>query len=257
VARSLGVPIAVVVNTHWHLDHVSGNPMLRRTFPSLTVLGSVAIDEALKGFLARYRSQLLQLSGESVDPVDRAVYLEEVARIDAGRALAPDVAVEESRTRSLAGRPMLVAVTRPAVTAADVWVFDPSSGVLAAGDLVTLPVPLLDTACVAGWQSAMASLVDVPFLLLVPGHGRPMTRDGFETYRRGLDHLVECAASDRPEQSCIEGWLDDLGSLVPEGERGFARALLGHYVPNVLRAPPDRSAGPCGKAPADRSGVAP
>ena len=26
--RALGFPLAAIVNTHWHLDHVSGNPTL-------------------------------------------------------------------------------------------------------------------------------------------------------------------------------------------------------------------------------------
>ena len=50
LARRLGTPVAVVVNTHWHLDHVSGNPIIRRAFPAVEVVGSRAIDEALAGF---------------------------------------------------------------------------------------------------------------------------------------------------------------------------------------------------------------
>jgi glyoxylase-like metal-dependent hydrolase (beta-lactamase superfamily II) len=248
-AREMGVPVAVVLNTHWHLDHVSGNPILRRAFPSLTVIGSRAIDDALPGFLAIYRAQLVEEIGKTTEPAARRTYQEEVARIDSGRALAPDVAVEATGDRVLAGRSMEVGLTRPAVTAADVWVFDRPSGVLAAGDLVTLPVPLLDTACPAGWQAALARLSEVPFALLVPGHGRPMSREEFRAYRTGFDHLVGCAATDRPVESCIDGWLGDLGRLVPEAERAFARDLLGYYVPDLLRATPDRVARVCGEGP--------
>src|SRR4051812_22507075 len=32
-ARERGRPIAAIVNTHWHLDHSSGNAMVRAAFP--------------------------------------------------------------------------------------------------------------------------------------------------------------------------------------------------------------------------------
>jgi len=253
VARTSGLPVAVVVNTHWHLDHVGGNPAVRAAFPSVSVMGSRAIEDALTGFLADYRKQLVELVGTTGDPAARGQYRDEVARIDAGRALAPDVAVEQAAARALAGRPMDLGLERFAVTAADVWLFDRPSGVLAAGDLVTLPVPLLDTACPSGWQAALARLSEVPFTLLVPGHGRPMDHASLARYRAGLDHLLACAASDVPEQACADGWLRDLGTLVPEREHAFARALLAYYVPNLLRAPPDATARACGHEPKART----
>ena len=249
LARRLGAPVAVVVNTHWHLDHVSGNPIIRRAFPAVEVVGSRAIDEALAGFLATYRSQLVDVIGKTRDPAARDRYMDEVARIDAGRALAPDRVIEAGGQGVLAGRSVEVGLERHAVTAADVWVFDRPSGILAAGDLVTLPAPLLDTACPRGWNGALAQLSGIPFLLLVPGHGRPMSREEFERYRAGFDHLVACAETDQPGRACIDGWLRDLGPLVPESDQTFARDLLAYYVQDVLRAPPERVARLCGKEP--------
>jgi len=249
LARRLGDPVAVVVNTHWHLDHVSGNPVIRRAFPSVEVVGSRAIDDALVGFLATYRSQLVDVIGKTGDPAERGRYQDEVARIDAGRALAPDRAIDAGGQVALAGRSMEVGLERHAVTAADLWVFDRPSGILAAGDLVTLPAPLLDTACPRGWKGALAHLSGVHFLLLVPGHGRPMSRREFESYRAGFDHLVACAETDQPGRACIDGWLRDLGPLVPDSDQTFARDLLAHYVQEVLRAPPERVARLCGEEP--------
>jgi hypothetical protein len=50
-------PIKIIVNTHWHLDHVSGNPAIRAAFPGLRVYGSGAINNALTGFLASSASE--------------------------------------------------------------------------------------------------------------------------------------------------------------------------------------------------------
>ena len=55
LARAAGAPIAAVVNTHWHLDHVGGNPRLRAAYPALRVHASRAIEGARTGFLAAYR----------------------------------------------------------------------------------------------------------------------------------------------------------------------------------------------------------
>nr|WP_299856356.1 MBL fold metallo-hydrolase [Sphingomonas bacterium] len=52
-ARAERQPVIAIVNSHWHLDHVSGNPALRAAFPGLKVYASDAIDAALTGFLAK------------------------------------------------------------------------------------------------------------------------------------------------------------------------------------------------------------
>jgi glyoxylase-like metal-dependent hydrolase (beta-lactamase superfamily II) len=51
-ARSQDKKIVAIVNSHWHLDHVSGDPALRAAYPGLKIYASDAIDNALTGFLA-------------------------------------------------------------------------------------------------------------------------------------------------------------------------------------------------------------
>ena len=246
-------PVAVVVNTHWHLDHVAGNPAVRRAHPGLEVVGSDAIEGALKGFLADYRRQLESMLEKAGDPAGRRRWSDEIARIDAGRALEPDRKIRGTAILTLAGRSVEIGFAPAAVTGGDVWLFDAESGVLAAGDLVTLPAPLLDTACPSGWKAALARLAERPFRILVPGHGRPMERAAFERWRAGFERLLSCAATDARASACIDGWVADLGPVLPEGERPFARELLGYYVPEVLRAAPAKVARRCeGPAPPSR-----
>lgn len=245
-ARAAGAPIAAVVNTHWHLDHLGGNPAIRRAFPKVRVLASGALAGARAGFLAEYRAQLVDVLGKATDPEARARYRAELAIIDAGKALGPDQVVRSTGPVTLAGRPLVLGLAARAVTEGDVWVLDQETGVLAAGDLVTLPVPLLDTACPPGWRAALAALSRERFTVLVPGHGRPLDRDEVATWREGFDRLLDCGASERPVAACVEGWLADLGDLVPPAERAFASAMLGHYVQAALRGDAERTARLCG-----------
>src|SRR4249919_3976085 len=46
-------PIAAIVNSHWHLDHTTGNYDIRQVYPSAEVYASTAIEGALVGFLDR------------------------------------------------------------------------------------------------------------------------------------------------------------------------------------------------------------
>ena len=145
----------------------------------------------------------------------------------------------------LAGRRVTLGLEKNAATAGDVWVLDRDSGVLAAGDLVTLPVPFLDTACPTGWKKALDRLAAEPFRLLVPGHGEPMTRAAFDIYRKAFGDLLECVASERPDAGCTASWLGDVVDLDRVTDRAFARSLMGYYVEEVLRGDPARLAANC------------
>ena len=233
-----GRPLAAVVNTHWHLDHVAGNPRLRAAHPELVVHGSDAIDAALAGFLARYRSQLQALLADPArgSPEERSAWAAEVQRIDDGAALRPDRVVRgASRLEVGPDHALTLGVAHHAATARDVWVFDPRSSVLAAGDLVTLPAPFLDTACAPRWLDALEQLEAVPFTRLVPGHGAPMDRAGLARYRRGFAGLLACAGSDAVASACADGWIQAMGDLLPAPEQPQARRLLDYYLAERLR----------------------
>jgi len=236
-ASATNLPIAAVINTHWHLDHVSGNPRLRAAYPALKVYASDAIDAAMSGFLADYRKQLVSASSQTKDDKQLAAWRAEIATIDAGRALYPDIVVARGGTYRIAGTDFVLHLAAPAATAGDVWLYAPKSRVLVAGDLVTLPVPFLDTACPAAWKSALVDLQRVDFETLVPGHGAPMRRAQFETWRHAFDDLVDCGASTRDSKTCVDGWLADAQPLLAGTDPAFVRSLAAYYVDNSLRAP--------------------
>ena len=239
LARASGQPVAAIVNSHWHLDHTSGNRLLRDAWPDAPVYASDAIVAALPGFLAesRSRSEALIASGELEEPM-RSDVLGDIATITDAGALLPTITVARSEEGTIAGRKVHVGLAEDAVTAGDLWLYDPATRVLLAGDLVTLPVPFLDTADARGWQAALEVLEDTDFTLLVPGHGAPMDRAAFDAWHAAFDRLVACAGSELEAATCAEGWITGLGPLLPAAEHPRAREMLAYYVDEVLRDAP-------------------
>lgn len=224
-------PIVAIVNSHWHLDHVSGNPDLRRAYPDLKVYASSAIDAALNGFLPRSAAQGHQyLDDSSLPPETLEDLRADLATIDNGQALRPDVVISRSAPLNLGGLTLRVNLAPNAATDGDVWVFDAKSRVLAAGDLVTLPAPFLDTACPKGWRAALETISASPFRTLVPGHGPPMDRAKFALYRTAFGTFIDCAGSDQEAKACAAGWAEAVAPLLAEGEAPRARGMAAYYV---------------------------
>ena len=57
-ANAAKKPVVAIVNSHWHLDHVGGNVLLREKYPGVRVYASGAIEDAMHGFLANYHAQV-------------------------------------------------------------------------------------------------------------------------------------------------------------------------------------------------------
>lgn len=243
-ARQRRRDVVAIVNTHWHLDHVSGNPALRQQYPKLQVYASNAIDDALAGFLARSaRDAAEYLKDESISATTREDIAADAATVANGQALRPDVVIDQPGPREIGGRTFEFHLARDAVTAADVWLYEPKLKLAVLGDLVTLPAPFLDTACPQGWLDALQEVERVPFVTAIPGHGMPMTRDQVTLYRKALAGFIECAASDDAKAECSMRWLNAVAPLLSgeAGEAARAQSLTNYYV-DMLRANGGRSA---------------
>jgi glyoxylase-like metal-dependent hydrolase (beta-lactamase superfamily II) len=231
-------PIVAVINSHWHLDHVSGNLGLRKAYPGVKVYASGAINEALPGFLARSaESSRKLLATEKLDPVEREEIVTDLATIDAGERLKPDVVLSKDETLMIGGRKLQIHVALNAATAADVWVFDPTSGVIFVGDLVTFPAAFLDTACSDGWKNALREMERVPFRIVAPGHGPLLSRLQLHTYSQAFEGLIACAVSSQTAAVCANTWVDMVSGIgdMTEQQKKMGQQMTLYYVTEVLR----------------------
>ena len=153
------------------------------------------------------------------------------------QALRPDMPVVASGKSKIAGLNLEIHLAPNAATDGDVWVYSPTTRVVAAGDLVTLPVPFLDTACVRGWAAALDAVAATPFVTLIPGHGPLMTRDQFNTYRSAFSGFAACAKSTRSRDECATDWLKATVALrAPEAESDPRAAGMAAGYIDLLRA---------------------
>lgn len=242
-ARARGQPIVAIVNSHWHLDHVSGNPDIRAAYPGLKVYASDAIYGALKGFLPKSAADSKPYLHDKTLPVETLEDLrDDMATIDNGKALLPDVVVDRSDTRKIGGKSLTVNLARNAATDGDVWLYDSATKVAAAGDLITFPAPFLDTACPAGWSKALATIDQTAFTTVVPGHGSPMNHAQFGTYRRAFDDFIACSASMRDAKECGLDWANAVQTLPGAASAKGMQGMAAYYVSDVLRAHGGKSA---------------
>jgi glyoxylase-like metal-dependent hydrolase (beta-lactamase superfamily II) len=238
-ARERGRPIAAVINTHWHLDHSTGNREIRGAYPQAPLYATGAVEGALTGFFPQSRRSAEQhLASGNATPEQRAEIERGFAVMDEPDSLRATRPVTRSETMTIAGRRLRVNLAPFAATEADIWLHDPAAELVIAGDLVVGIVPFFDTGCPEGWRRALDQLAATPFRTLVPGHGDVMDRARFLAWRGAFNSLLDCAASSSTAEQCADGWVRDAAAFIPAGDGRRARAMALYYLNTRLKAAP-------------------
>ena len=233
-------PIAAIVNTHWHLDHSSGNGRLKAAYPGARVYTTPAVNRVLAadGFLTRnLEAARPMLEDSKLGDIRREEIQIFIATMEEQDTLRPDFVIERSGELKLAGKAFDVRVTDRAVTDADLWLIDHASGVAVIGDLVTFPVPFFETACPVQWRSALDRVRAAPFERAIPGHGEPMSPEQVGVYRDVFSAFIDCVNTDAEANACATVWADGIASFTGgDGRKRESVLRNAEYYVGMLRA---------------------
>lgn len=196
-------PVRYVVNTHYHVDHVMGDPVFK---------DAGAIIVAHRNVRAWIRTENFRLMGASADTALQA----RIAQLP-----PPDLVTESPLTIWLGGRRIDI---RPVEghTGGDLVVSVPDARVLFCGDMLWRMPPNIVDATVPKWIAAEKSFEQLPdagSITFVPGHGDVAT-------------LKDVAL--------LRGYLTDLMSFTEAGRRlGLkGEALAADVIPKLQAAYP-------------------
>ena len=148
------LPIAYVIATHVHPDHLFGHAAFLDDHP--TFVGHRKLPAALEQRGAFYLDNLMENLGDLADGTE---------------VVMPDLLVEDVMEIDLGGRKLTLQAHPTAHTDNDLSVLDQASGILFAGDLLFMErCPVIDGSLL-GWVEVTASLAELGAKTVVPGHG--------------------------------------------------------------------------------------
>ena len=158
ILEKTDLPIAYVINTHAHPDHVFGNAAFRQDAPRF--VGHRNLPRALAASGRHY----LEANREIMGPDALA----------GTEIIAPDTVVDARMSLDLGDRTLELTAHATGHTDHDLSVFDSASGTLWTGDLVFEGhLPVVDGS-LKGWLKVMEELSALPARRAVPGHGPAM-----------------------------------------------------------------------------------
>jgi len=240
-AKSSGKPVAAIVNSHWHLDHTTGNMDLLKAYPGVPIVASRAIEGQLfRDFITPGRERTKKALADGTAPAaQRPGMIRAQAFLDQPAYGRPTVPITASGPQRIAGRTIDVRLAPFAVSEGDLWLVVPEEKMVIAGDLVVDIVPFMDTACVDGWEQALEAISAVDFQTLIPGHGAPMSKPDFIQWKTAFGALVGCGRSTAAISECVDGWMTNAAPFIAEDKKAYVREAAAYYVETRLRSKPE------------------
>lgn len=198
-------PVRYVVNTHWHDDHITGNRAYRDAFPKVEFIahestladlpnvgavnrkGSVENGPGLVGLLKRCLKDGKDIAGDPITDEERRGYASDIELVESFLADAPDFetilptkTVRDRLEINDGKRKYEILFLGRAHTGADIVVNLPREKIVACGDLIVSPVPLIgSTSYPLDYAATLERLLALGAKTIVPGHGPIMRDDRF------------------------------------------------------------------------------
>jgi cyclase len=244
-ARALtGRNAAVVVNSHWHSDHITGN----QVFQEADILSTAATVELIAANNPADRDTLAREIEERLDAARQAV---EAARDDESRARAqralriagnlqaglprfhltlPNKVIADRMVVPGEGRAVEILSYGGGHTQSDVFAHLPAEGIIVAGDLLFSGVhPVVQDGDPASWAAILERMGGLgASSSWVPGHGRLADASdaaALAGYLRALAAMVAQAATQGLDADAIAALPVPPGSEAWEGRFRFAPSV--------------------------------
>jgi glyoxylase-like metal-dependent hydrolase (beta-lactamase superfamily II) len=196
--------ITHVVISHWHGDHMRGLQAIRAAYP----LAQIFAHPYARDFIVATQDKWLTRRVKMVPSIRRAVeqalskqqdlsgrplIKEEKTWLENGLAVTaqldsenqsttyviPDATLEGQMTLYLGNEEIRFMHLGRAHTAGDLVMWLPREGILATGDIVTGPIPLMPSAYTREYVDVLKRIKSLGFKTLVPGHGAVESDAGY------------------------------------------------------------------------------
>jgi glyoxylase-like metal-dependent hydrolase (beta-lactamase superfamily II) len=189
-------PITHVIISHWHGDHMRGLQAIQAAFPRVAIYAhpfsrdfiATTQDRWLKrrvNMVPNIRKALDAALHADKDLQGRPLIAQEKAWLLAGQSIAdqldrennrttyvvPNAAFTERMTLYLGGRELQFLHLGSSHTAGDLVLWLPKEQIVATGDIVTAPIPLMPSPYTDDYVGVLRKIEALGFRTLVPGHG--------------------------------------------------------------------------------------
>jgi cyclase len=211
-------PVSAVINTHWHDDHILGNAVYRQEFPNVEFIAHREALTYLPGQGVTNRANMLKngtpyvqqmreslakgvtVAGKPMSDEERASYAADIAQWEPYEKATPTLdivlptrPVDDALVLTRGSRTIEIRHLGRGHTAGDLVVYLPKERIVATGDLVIAPVPLIggDQSYVGDWATTLEKTLALGATTIVPGHGPVMRDDRFARQMVGLLRALE------------------------------------------------------------------
>jgi cyclase len=189
-------PITHVILSHWHGDHMRGLQAIQAAFPQVQILAhphardfvAASQEKWLKrrvSMVPNIRKAVDNALAKSEDLSGRPLVTAEKAWLQKGLTITdqldrennrtafvvPNATFEDHLTLYMGGKEVQFLHLGNAHTAGDIVMWLPQDRIVATGDIVTAPVPLMPSAYTKDYVGVLDQIKALGFKTLVPGHG--------------------------------------------------------------------------------------
>jgi glyoxylase-like metal-dependent hydrolase (beta-lactamase superfamily II) len=246
IRRLTDRPVRVLVNTHWHGDHLLANHVLQESFPGLVTVAHAETRRAGPKFYGEWAKQVAEFprmiqtlrervatgkkrDGSPLSDDEKAGYAADaddlsavLADVQDSRYTPADMTFEDEVTFHLGGREVRVSRLGRGNTAGDAVLWVPDAKVLVTGDTVVYPTPYSFGSFHGDWIGVLERMIALQPAKVVPGHG-PVMSD--TSYLRTLIELL--AETRRQVRAAVQAGLNLEQTRKKVDLRRFERRLAG------------------------------